>query len=627
MKNSALILVLLLAILAMGITQDLGQADRGKVARGAVLKGGKFQSNGGVSTVQTTSRAREYRQSSPRIIFPGVRRLVPGEYPTIQAAIDACVDGDTVLISEGTYLENIRYKGKAITVASLYLVDGDTIHIANTIIDASQPSDPDSGSVVYFINGEDTTSVLCGLTIRGGTGTIFSYAGISYRYGGGVLLETAGGRLTRNIISHNRLIAASAFGGGISALCITNNAPYLIMEGNRVTDNFVQSVSSIGDNYGSSGGADLTGVSARIIENVFERNTVIAANFVECGGLGLFQNPITPLVPTAYIKNNILRENIIIATNSDAVGAGIFLSVTTEVTILGNLFENNMATSTSGSAYGGGIYIEESSFRLENNIITRNSAKNYGGGVNVEGYPQQGNEQAIINNTFFDNNATNYGGGLSIRNGANVVAFNNILWADSATTGSEVYVSGGTAYVRYSDIQGGYAGTGNINSNPYFVNGSFNLTDSSACVGAGIDSIQIVANWYYCPGTDYQGFARPNPVDSYVDIGALESPFAKVTGIAEEGIAIPFKYSLSHNYPNPFNPVTTIEYQLPQVSHVDLSIYNLLGQKVATLVSAKQPAGRYSVTWDATGFSSGVYYYRLESGNGFIQTRKLVLIK
>jgi hypothetical protein len=71
-------------------------------------------------------------------------------------------------------------------------------------------------------------------------------------------------------------------------------------------------------------------------------------------------------------------------------------------------------------------------------------------------------------------------------------------------------------------------------------------------------------------------------------------------------------YWLSQNYPNPFNPITKINYQLPKTSNVELSIYNLLGQKVATLVSGKQNAGSHQVEWDASHFASGIYYYRIQ---------------
>jgi len=98
---------------------------------------------------------------------------------------------------------------------------------------------------------------------------------------------------------------------------------------------------------------------------------------------------------------------------------------------------------------------------------------------------------------------------------------------------------------------------------------------------------------------------------------------------------LPQVFALHQNYPNPFNPATAISYslggplsgQLSAISNVDLSIYNLLGQKVVTLVSERQPAGHYTVQWDASGMVSGVYLYKLQTDNGFSQTRKLVLMK
>jgi len=87
------------------------------------------------------------------------------------------------------------------------------------------------------------------------------------------------------------------------------------------------------------------------------------------------------------------------------------------------------------------------------------------------------------------------------------------------------------------------------------------------------------------------------------------------------------QYILQQNYPNPFNPVTVISWQLAVSSYVELSIYNLLGQKVATLLSEKQSAGNHSVQWDASGFSSGVYLYRIATDNGFSSTKKLLLLK
>ncbi|HKB86828.1 MAG TPA: T9SS type A sorting domain-containing protein, partial [Ignavibacteriaceae bacterium] len=89
---------------------------------------------------------------------------------------------------------------------------------------------------------------------------------------------------------------------------------------------------------------------------------------------------------------------------------------------------------------------------------------------------------------------------------------------------------------------------------------------------------------------------------------------------------LPTKYELEQNYPNPFNPTTTIKYQLPEKNHVSLRIYDILGDLVKTLVDEEQAPGYYSVSWNAGGLASGVYFYRVISGS-FVSTKKLMLLK
>jgi flagellar hook assembly protein FlgD len=83
---------------------------------------------------------------------------------------------------------------------------------------------------------------------------------------------------------------------------------------------------------------------------------------------------------------------------------------------------------------------------------------------------------------------------------------------------------------------------------------------------------------------------------------------------------------LYQNYPDPFNPTTTIAYALPKQSHVELKIFNTLGKEIQTLVNGEQPAGVHGVQWNAQSLSSGVYICRLMAGS-YSQTRKLVLVK
>ena len=89
---------------------------------------------------------------------------------------------------------------------------------------------------------------------------------------------------------------------------------------------------------------------------------------------------------------------------------------------------------------------------------------------------------------------------------------------------------------------------------------------------------------------------------------------------------VPTKFVLHQNYPNPFNSRTIINYELPITNYVDLSIYNVLGQKVATLVDDRQQAVHHQVEWDASGFASGVYYYRIEAGE-FQDVKKMILLR
>jgi hypothetical protein len=106
----------------------------------------------------------------------------------------------------------------------------------------------------------------------------------------------------------------------------------------------------------------------------------------------------------------------------------------------------------------------------------------------------------------------------------------------------------------------------------------------------------------------------------------LNDQFSEIMSVEDSEFPIPTEFSLLPNYPNPFNPTTVISYQLPVISRVELSVYNLLGQRVATLVNTDQQPGQHQVEWDASGFASGVYFYRLQTAE-FQDIKKMVLIK
>ncbi len=89
---------------------------------------------------------------------------------------------------------------------------------------------------------------------------------------------------------------------------------------------------------------------------------------------------------------------------------------------------------------------------------------------------------------------------------------------------------------------------------------------------------------------------------------------------------LPQNYELKQNYPNPFNPTTHIAFDVPSLSHVTIEVFSILGQKVSTLTNRRYPAGSHTINFDASGFPSGIYIYRITSAS-YSQTRKMLLIK
>ena len=581
---------------------------------------------------------------------------IPSQYSTIQAGIDAAVNGDTVLVADSTYYENINFKGKAITVASHFLVDGDTTHINNTIIDGSQPTNADSGSVVSFASGEDTTSVLCGFTITSGTGTLIN----TTRFGGGICIISSGAtilynRIVDNYVDYNR----QCHGGGIAAICDTTYKICVVkIIGNTISNN--KALSSQLYNGGYGGGMDIVFCNVYIGNNIISYNKVSGQD--NCYGAGI---RIEGYHNRSEVINNLISLNA--AINGDCYGGGLLAEGSLEAVIQWNRFEGNHSHSgggllyraTGGSilqntfinnlakfvggglemrsnglisgntfidnsseGYAGGISVSFCSPHIYNNIIIENKAE-IGGGIYIGEYfcgP------LIINNTIVDNTA-NIGGGI-YTNLSWPLVMNTILWGNIASTDPQIHIYEGDnpfpkTQVVYSDIQGGLSGLGNINEDPQ-LSDSLTLLDSSPCIGAGIDTLESL---YFCPATDLKGNNRPSPYGSMPDIGAIESPLGLPTDIQFSTCdKIPHMFSLRQNYPNPFNPSTAIEFALPKSAFVTLKVYNLLGEEVATLIAEQRSAGIHNWNWDARGLASGVYLYRLGARN-FVQTKKFILLR
>ena len=267
------------------------------------------------------------------------------------------------------------------------------------------------------------------------------------------------------------------------------------------------------------------------------------------------------------------------------------------------------------------------------NILICNNADNSGG--TIYGYQSS---PSLVNITIAHNTSYDKGGAIHLDGKNHFYIKNSIIWANEAASGSSLVFAKTTAAdtisLEYTDIDTTadqwlymenrseisrqiFWGEGNLSQDPLFQDpqtNDFTLQLASPCIDAG-DVADEVGD-------------EPTPNGSRINLGAYGGTVqAAITIISSlTTTTSPMDYKLCQNYPNPFNPRTTIKYQLQMISEVELSVYNVLGQKVATLVSENQPAGEYNIEWDASGLASGMYYYRLTAGQ-FVETKRLVLLK
>jgi hypothetical protein len=417
---------------------------------------------------------------------------IPADYPAIQQGIDASVNGDTVLVQPGTYVENINFNGHNIVLGSLFMITGDTTYIYSTIIDGDE-----TGRVIQIANGENNNAVVSGFTIQN------AFSG----NGGGIYCSGSSPQILNNIITNN---VSHGFGGG--AYCDNNSA-------------------------------------------AFFRNNVFSGNRTAWGG--------------------------------------------------------------------GGLYIENSEVILMQNVILGNVSISYGGGVlcyyNADVY--------LLNNTFSANVAY-FGGALCYLEYSNLIISNSIFWDDSCWV-QYAEICGDTSSVAtytYCDIQNtSVPGEGNIDIDPLFSdpeNDDFHLMSmacgdsaDSPCIDTGdpniLDSL-LDCSW---------GLGGPR-----CDMGAFGGGDSTTVDIYNNNSSLPNEFMLLQNYPNPFNSGTTIRYFVVKPDRVTLTVYDLLGREIRTLVDEYMQAGFHMSTFDAAGLSSGVYFCRLRVGEA-IQSKPMVLMK
>jgi parallel beta-helix repeat protein len=248
---------------------------------------------------------------------------VPGDYPTIQQAIDATTDGDTVLVQPGTYVENINFNGHNIIVGSLFLTTGDTSYIDSTIIDGDS-----SGWVVTFHNGEDSTAVITGFTIQNG---------YTPHDGGGIWCSLSSPTIRNNTISGN----GAHWGGGIA--CVSSDPT---ISNNTISENSAAS-------YGG-------GISCYNSSPTISNNTITGNSAYYTGG-GIF---------CRMHSDPTITDNTISGNSATYYGGGIFCLFDSSPTISNNTISGNSAAGGSG---GGICYDNDSSPTISNTIIAFSS--------------------------------------------------------------------------------------------------------------------------------------------------------------------------------------------------------------------------------------------------------------
>jgi len=415
---------------------------------------------------------------------------VPDDFSTIQAAISSSsvVEGDTVIVRPGTYVENIDFLGKAITLVSDQGADV-------TTIDGNQ-----TGSVVTFVSGETETSVLKGFTITNGKSN----------RGGGIFASFSSPKILANIVTANTAedvpgVEIDAIGGGV--YCENSSVR---IEGNRIDGNSTVAVDWYRNAWG--GGIYCKNCDARIRRNRIRSNSVISNGTYDAGGGG-----IAVAGGSVEISGNEITENLALSAVSlgdNTWGGGIFCldshpAILNNV-ILGNRVENHCMRY----GVGGGISIRGGTGgTIANNVIADNYAyaeAALGGGVALHWVP----EMVFTGNTIAYNNAYSFlgygGGGIYLYGAATFPITDTVFWGNHVDGEIWQIDSDDTVLeVSYCDIQPGSGwtgpGAGILNVNPGFVNapnGDYHLRIGSPCVDAGSP---VAARF---PSRDYEGDDR-----------------------------------------------------------------------------------------------------------------------
>lgn len=445
--------------------------------------------------------------------------LIPDDYLTIQEGIDVAVEGDLILVSPGTYVEQIFMLDNGITLRSDE--GGDIAPETTVIVPAGSPN----SAVVHIYSGTIVPSTLQGFTIRNHT----QYSGIR--------TDDASPVISDCIVTGNGSPGGIYCEGG--APTITNCDVYGNLASGGINLFLADALVTGCTVTGNAGGGIKSGGASPTIQDC-----TISGNTVEGNGGG-----IACFSGTVSITNCTITENVAAGGTWTNDGAGVWIS-SSNVTLSNSVITNNHSDNLGGGIYcegaspvisdclisdneagsSGGLHIRESSPTIErctisnnlshggaggiqfwcspsstliNCMITGNTATTYAGGVYC-----CSSSPTITHCTISDNDGGSDGGGIKTTSGTFPTVVNSIVWGNQPDQIS----NDGDIDVTYTDVQDGWPGDGNIDADPLFASGAdYHITWGSPCIDAGIDAGVV---------DDIDGEGRPQGVG--FDMGADE---------------------------------------------------------------------------------------------------------
>jgi hypothetical protein len=532
--------------------------------------------------------------NSPRIVpvtfYVGVIRQVPAEYGTIQAAIDAASSGDVIVLADGTYAgagnKDLDYHGKAITVRSANGADnciidcqnsgrGIYFHSGETALAQIDGITVTHGYVVAGYGGGGGGAIYCGPDSNPRIANCVFTSNVVYEYenmggGGGLYSESSSPTITGCHFLQN----SSLWGGGIycyagSKATISGSefVGNLALVGGAISCDGLSSplitdcviTANSTDGWPSGGVGSGGGISCDHYSDAMIVNCTIAQNTASYGGGGIACWDSSPVIHNCTIQGNTalnpdwdyyswgggvscnreyspavsptitnctITDNLVVAWaqpySSFADGGGVYCGSGTSPFISNCRISANTVTGYLGR--GGGIYCDHGSSAVTANcLIAGNTADSEGGGL----YSSADN--VTLTNCTIAGNTAGSGGGL-FNDSGNPTLMNCILWGDAP---DEIDIYSGSPVLTYCDVQGGWAGEGNLASDPLLVDpaaGDYHLGPGSPCADGGDPAFEPL------PGeTDIDG--EPRLQNCHVDIGADESPYfddCNGNGISDE---------------------------------------------------------------------------------------------